>query len=134
VIANIERAANLFLVKNVYSLVLALIIVFTASAYPLAPIQLTVAALVVMICSLWVLLVLARPPVGWKILLVAGMAGVVAVIVAVPALVTNVFLLHPTPLRILVAAIVGSSAAFVIELAYRSVAIVQRHRATSADG
>ena len=41
VIANIERAANLFLVKNVYSLVLALIVGVTATAYPLAPIQLT---------------------------------------------------------------------------------------------
>ncbi|MGY1708799.1 HAD-IC family P-type ATPase [Geodermatophilus sp. SYSU D00758] len=41
VIANIERAANLFLVKNVYSLVLALITVATAVAYPLAPVQLT---------------------------------------------------------------------------------------------
>jgi len=42
VIANIERAANLFLVKNVYSLVLALITVVAVSAYPLEPIQLTV--------------------------------------------------------------------------------------------
>ena len=41
VIANIERAANLFLVKNVYSLVLALITVVTVVAFPLAPIQLT---------------------------------------------------------------------------------------------
>jgi cation-transporting P-type ATPase E len=41
VIANIERAANLFLVKNVYSLVLAVITVLTMSAYPLEPIQLT---------------------------------------------------------------------------------------------
>jgi cation-transporting ATPase E len=41
VIANIERAANLFLVKNIYSLVLALIAVGTVSSYPLAPIQLT---------------------------------------------------------------------------------------------
>jgi cation-transporting ATPase E len=41
VIANIERAANLFLVKNVYSVVLALITVVTLSAYPLEPIQLT---------------------------------------------------------------------------------------------
>jgi len=41
VIADIERAANLFLVKNVYSLVLALITVATVSAYPLAPVQLT---------------------------------------------------------------------------------------------
>ena len=41
VIANIERAANLFLVKNVYSLVLALITVVTVTAFPFAPIQLT---------------------------------------------------------------------------------------------
>ena len=41
VIANIERAASLFLVKNVYSLVLALVSVGTLAAYPLAPIQLT---------------------------------------------------------------------------------------------
>ena len=41
VIANIERAANLFLVKNVYSLVLALMTVVAVSAYPLEPIQLT---------------------------------------------------------------------------------------------
>ena len=41
VIANIERAANLFLVKNVYSLMLALITVVAVSAYPLEPVQLT---------------------------------------------------------------------------------------------
>jgi cation-transporting ATPase E len=41
VIANIERAANLFLIKNVYSLVLALITVATLVAYPLSPVQLT---------------------------------------------------------------------------------------------
>ncbi|MFQ1002432.1 HAD-IC family P-type ATPase [Modestobacter sp. SSW1-42] len=41
VIANIERAANLFLVKNVYALFLALITVLTLGAYPLAPVQLT---------------------------------------------------------------------------------------------
>ncbi|WP_159961592.1 HAD-IC family P-type ATPase [Blastococcus haudaquaticus] len=41
VIANIERAASLFLVKNVYSLVLALVTVVTVAAYPLEPVQLT---------------------------------------------------------------------------------------------
>ncbi len=41
VIANIERAANLFLIKNTYALVLALIAAVTLSAYPFAPIQLT---------------------------------------------------------------------------------------------
>lgn len=46
VIANIERAANLFLVKNVYSVVLALITVATLTAYPLEPIQLTLISVV----------------------------------------------------------------------------------------
>jgi cation-transporting ATPase E len=41
VIANIERAASLFLIKNVYSLLLAVITVITLVAYPFAPIQLT---------------------------------------------------------------------------------------------
>ena len=41
VVANIERAANLFLVKNIYALVLALMVAFTGVAYPLAPIQLS---------------------------------------------------------------------------------------------
>ena len=41
VTANIERAANLFVIKNVYSLLLAVITAITLRAYPLAPIQLT---------------------------------------------------------------------------------------------
>jgi len=41
VIANIERAANLFLIKNVYSLVLVLLVAITGIAFPFAPIQLT---------------------------------------------------------------------------------------------
>ncbi|MFR9802444.1 HAD-IC family P-type ATPase [Pseudonocardia sp. RS010] len=41
VMANIERAANLFLVKNVYSLLMALVVIATAAGYPLAPVQLT---------------------------------------------------------------------------------------------
>jgi cation-transporting ATPase E len=41
VMANIERAASLFLIKNVYSLLLAVITVVTLVAYPFAPIQLT---------------------------------------------------------------------------------------------
>ena len=41
VIANIERAANLFLVKNVYAVLLAAVSAVTLSAYPLAPIQLS---------------------------------------------------------------------------------------------
>jgi cation-transporting P-type ATPase E len=188
VIANIERAANLFLVKNIYSLVLALITAVTLSAYPLAPIQLTLisavtigvpafvlalgpntrryvpgflrrvlrfaiptgivtgvaaylaywltrlldptagvaggrttATITVLIVSLWVLVVLARPLAGWKLLLVASMAGIVAVILAVPALATDVFLLYPTPMRIGIAAALGAGGAVLVELSYRAV-------------
>jgi cation-transporting P-type ATPase E len=188
VIANIERAANLFLVKNIYSLVLALISAVTLSAYPLAPIQLTLisavtigvpafvlalgpntrryvpgflrrvlrfaiptgivtgvaaylaywltrlldstagvpggrttATITVLIVSLWTLVVLARPLAGWKLALVASMAGIVAVILAIPALATDVFLLYPTPLRIGIATALGAGGAVLVELSYRAV-------------
>lgn len=42
VINNIQRAATLFLVKNIFSLLLSVISIFTSWAYPLVPIQLTV--------------------------------------------------------------------------------------------
>jgi cation-transporting ATPase E len=193
VIANIERAANLFLVKNVYSLVLALIAAVTLGAYPLAPIQLTLisaitigipgfvlalgpnrrrylpgfllrvlrfaipvgvvtgvaaylgyrttrlteasagvadgrttATLVVLIVSLWTLVVLARPLAGWKLGLVALMAGSVALIVAIPPLGHGIFLLNVTPLRLLVAAVIGGCGAVVVELSYRAVALAVR--------
>ena len=45
----------------------------------------TTATLTVLIISLWTVLVLARPLTGWKLMLVAGLAVAVAVIVAVPA-------------------------------------------------
>ena len=182
VIANIERAANLFVVKNVYSLVLAVASVATSSAYPLAPIQLTListvaigvpgfilalapnqrrylpgflhrvlafagptglivgvaaytgfgltrlidptagvdgarttATLTVLIASLWIVTVLARPLTGWTTLLIAGLAGVSAVIVATPVLATTIFLLHPTTDRTLLALAVGATAGLLIE-------------------
>ena len=193
VIANIERASNLFLVKNIYSLVLALITAVTLGAYPLAPIQLTLisaitigvpgfvlalgpnrrryvpgfllrvlrfaiptglvtgvaayvgyratrliesdatvaegrttATLIVLIVSLWTLLVLARPLAGWKLALVAAMAGAVALVVAIPPLAHGVFLLDVTPLRLLVAAVIGAGGAVLVELSYRAVALAVR--------
>jgi cation-transporting ATPase E len=42
VIANIERAANLFIIKNVYSLALILLVTITGLHYPYLPIQVTV--------------------------------------------------------------------------------------------
>ncbi len=194
VIANIERAANLFLTKNVYSLMLALIAAITVRAYPLAPIQLTListvtigfpgavlalapntrrylpgflrrvlrfavpigaligivayvayrvtrlldstagvaggrttAAVTVLIVSLWTLLVLARPLASWKLALVATMAGIVALAVTVPGL-AHLFLLQPTPLRLLVAAAFGGGGAFVVELTFRAVQFTSRRR------
>ncbi|CAL9473994.1 Calcium-transporting ATPase CtpE [Actinosynnema sp. ALI-1.44] len=188
VIANIERAANLFLVKNAYSLVLALVVVATALAYPLAPIQLTlisattigipgfvlalapnrrryvpgflrrvlrfavptgaviglaayagdlairgleaaggrgagqtVATVVVLIASLWTLSLLARPLNRWKLALLAGLAGVAALILAVPALGTGIFLLAVTPQRLLVGAVIGLVAGSLVEVVGRVV-------------
>lgn len=42
VIANIERVANLFVIKNVYSLLLALAVTIAAQPYPYLPSQMTV--------------------------------------------------------------------------------------------
>ena len=193
VIANIERAANLFLVKNVYSLVLALMIIVTGQAYPLAPIELTlistttigipafflalgpntrrylpgflgrvlrfsipagliiavggfvgfqviqrlepagggvagrtVVTLIILVSSLWVLTIMARPLAGWKVLLVGAMVALVVVVVLVPPLASGIFLMEPTPQRILVAVGIGAACAGAIELATRSVALVAR--------
>jgi cation-transporting ATPase E len=197
VIANIERAANLFLVKNIYALVLALISVVTLSAYPLAPIQLTListvtigvpgfflalgpnrrryvpgflwrvlrfsipvgvvtglsahagylgerwlepdtgvagartaATLVVLVVGLWTLGILARPMAAWKIMLMTAMAGVVAVVVLVPALGQDVVLLVLTPTVLLIAAVVGVVGAALAELVDRLVG----HPAARHDG
>ena len=42
VINNIQRAAALFIVKNIFSLLLAIINILTGQPYPLAPLQLTI--------------------------------------------------------------------------------------------
>jgi cation-transporting P-type ATPase E len=191
VIANIERASNLFLVKNIYSLLLALIVAITVVAYPLAPIQLTListltigvpgfvlalgpnqrryvpgflrrvlrfavptgivigvcayvgyrltraldsgadvaagrttACIVVLIISLWTVLVLARPLAGWKLALVATLAGVGALIVAIPVFAHDIFLMDVTPQRVLIAVCIGAAGALLVEVAYRFRTIV----------
>ena len=45
VINNIERAASLYLVKNIFSLILAVISITAAFSYPLTPSQLTLMSL-----------------------------------------------------------------------------------------
>ncbi|MGY1753513.1 HAD-IC family P-type ATPase [Blastococcus sp. SYSU D01042] len=186
VIANIERAANLFLVKNVYSLVMALITVVTLAAYPLAPVHLTListltigvpgfflallpnrrryvpgflhrvlrfsvptglltgaaaytgyvltrelddgagiagarttATVVVLVVALWTVVVLARPLTAWKVALVAALAGTAVLVLAVPALAEDVFLLEVSPRVVLLAAAVAVPAALLVELAAR---------------
>jgi hypothetical protein len=49
------------------------------------------------------------------------MAGIVALIIAVPALATDIFLLYPTPLRLGLAAALGAGGALMVELSYRAV-------------
>lgn len=194
VIANIERAANLFLVKNVYSLLVTLVVIFTAAAYPLAPIQLslisaltigipgfvlalapnrrryvpgflrrvlrlaipvgvligaaayagdrtirwlqpaggltasqTVATITVLTASLWALTLFARPFNAWKLALVGGLAGVAAIILAVPALGGGIFLLDVTLERLGVALALGLAAGVLIEVVGR----VMRRRETA---
>jgi cation-transporting ATPase E len=184
VIANIERAASLFLIKNVYSLLLAVITVITLVAYPFAPIQLTLisavtigipgfflalgpnqrrylpgflgrvlalavpiglitgaaayagyaaerwlepstgvaggrttATLVVVLVALWTLVLVARPLHPWKLALVAAMAGIVAVVVAVPPLAEGVFLFRLTTTDVVLAVVIGAVGAALVEVA-----------------
>jgi cation-transporting ATPase E len=199
VIANIERAASLFLIKNSYSLVLALITASTLGAFPLAPIQLTMistltigipafvlalapntqrylpgfvprvlrfsvpigavtafaaytgyrvtrlldpgagvaegrttATFVILIVSLWSVGVLARPLTGWKLALVSSLAGLGAVVAAVPAIGRSAFLLTTTPLGLAIAGTVGAAGAAFVEVTHRAVAAGERRRATAA--
>lgn len=198
VIANIERAANLFLVKNVYSVVLALITVGTLSAYPLAPIQLTLISVVtigvpgfflalgpnrrryvpgflgrvllfsvpagvitgvaayggyalargldpgsgvagarttatvtVLVVALWTLVILARPLVAWKIGLIAGMVGIVVLVLLVPALGEGIVLLEVTPRALLTALPVGVAGAVLVEIAERVASALADRRAAA---
>jgi len=195
VIANIERAANLFLVKNVYSVVLALITVVTQSAYPLEPVQLTListvtigvpgfflalgpnrrryvpgflvrvlrfsipagvvtgiaaygsyavtraldpgagvagarttATVVVLTVALWTLVILARPLVAWKLALIATMAGIVVLVLLVPALGSGIFLLEVTRTAMLIAVPIGVGGAVLVEVAERMAAAVAERR------
>ena len=84
-------------------------------------------AIAVLIISLWTLLVLTRPLAGWKLALVAAMAGTVALVVAVPGL-AHLFLLHPTLLRLCIAAMLGAAGAVMVEIAYRTVAFAASRR------
>jgi cation-transporting P-type ATPase E len=65
--------------------------------------------------------ILARPLAGWKLALVAAMVAAMALTVAVRALGHGIFLLDTTPLRMLVAGVLGVGGAALVELSYRAV-------------
>ncbi|NUT92376.1 MAG: hypothetical protein HOY78_10130, partial [Saccharothrix sp.] len=81
----------------------------------------TVATVVVLVASLWTLSLLARPLTRWKLALLAGLAGAAALILAVPALATGIFLLAVTPQRLLVGAAIGVVAGLLVEVVGRVV-------------
>jgi len=194
VIANIERAANLFLIKNTYSVVLALIAAATLGAYPLAPIQLTListltigvpafvlalapntrryvpgfvarvlrfsvpigavigvsaylgyrvtrldsaasvaqgrttATIVLLVCSLWIVLVLARPLTRVNVALVAALLAASAFVVGVPAIGHGLFLLSTSTADVVVALAVGVGGAAIVELTRRAVGAGRANR------
>ena len=86
----------------------------------------TSATLTILIISLWVVLMLARPLAGWKLALVATMAGAAALIIAIPALAHGIFLLDVTPLLLTEAVIIGAVAIVVVEIAHGGAAFVSR--------
>ena len=86
----------------------------------------TVVTLVILVASLWVLTIMARPLAGWKLLLVGAMVALVVVVILVPALSGGIFLMEPTPQRVLIAVIIGGVCAVAIELTTRGVAMVAR--------
>ena len=87
VINNIERAASLYLVKNIFSLILAIISITAAFSYPLTPSQLTLMSLIsIGIPSL----ILALEP---NESLVSGKFLQNAILRALPAALTNLFLI-----------------------------------------
>ena len=87
VINNIERAASLYLVKNIFSLILAIISITAAFSYPLTPSQLTLMSLIsIGIPSL----ILALEP---NESLVSGKFLQNAILRALPAALTDLFII-----------------------------------------
>ena len=87
IINNIERAASLYLVKNIFSLILAIISITAAFSYPLTPSQLTLMSLIsIGIPSL----ILALEP---NESLVSGKFLQNAILRALPAALTDLFII-----------------------------------------
>ncbi|WP_297008749.1 HAD-IC family P-type ATPase [uncultured Corynebacterium sp.] len=197
VIGNIERVANLFLTKTVYSVVLALVVGILGISFPFQPIHVTIVGwftigipafilslapnterprdgfvrrvlslalpsgllvggiavgmwiavypggdapqierdragtavlLALIIMSLWVLGIVARPLNRWKVLLLCGCVVGYLVIFTVP-FVRDMVLLEPGDASLMVTgAMVGAGGAVVIEVVYRVMATVRAKR------
>ncbi len=194
VIGNIERVANLFLTKTVYSVVLALVVAVMGISFPFQPIHVTITGwftigipafilalapnnerprdgflrrvlslavpsgllvggvavalwiavypggdapeieraqagtavlLALIVMGLWVLGIVARPLVWWKILLLVGCVAGYVLLFTVPFL-RELVLLEPGDTRLmLLGLVVGAVGALVIEVVHR---VVERRR------
>ncbi|WP_369685171.1 HAD-IC family P-type ATPase [Corynebacterium glyciniphilum] len=194
VIGNIERVANLFLTKTVYSVVLALVVAVMGISFPFQPIHVTITGwftigipafilalapnnerprdgflrrvlslavpsgllvggvavalwiavypggdapeieraqagtavlLALIVMGLWVLGIVARPLVWWKILLLVGCVAGYVLLFTVPFL-RELVLLEPGDTRLmLLGLVVGAVGALVIEVVHR---LVERRR------
>ena len=79
----------------------------------------TVATVVVLIVSLWTLSILARPLRAWKVALVGAMVAIAAVVVLVPAIGQQIFLLEISPDRLLGALVMGALGIVLVEAVHR---------------
>ncbi|MGN0096637.1 MAG: HAD-IC family P-type ATPase [Corynebacterium sp.] len=197
VIGNIERVANLFLTKTVYSVVLALVVAVMGISFPFQPIHVTITGwftigipafilalapnnerprdgflrrvlslavpsgvlvggfavamwiavypggdapeieraqagtavlLALIVMGLWVLGIVARPLVWWKILLLVGCVAGYVLLFTVPFL-RELVLLEPGDTRLmLLGLVVGAVGALVIEVVHRVVGRRRREK------
>jgi cation-transporting ATPase E len=77
--------------------------------------------LAVLVVSLGLLLIVARPLAGWKLALVTSLAGIAAAIVAAPVFAHGIFLLHLSAERVAIAAAFAGLGLLLVTLwGYRS--------------
>jgi cation-transporting ATPase E len=81
--------------------------------------------------GLWVLVILARPFNWWKTVLVASMAGCVALILVVPWLRDFYALQFPPPEVVVEAGIVAATAIALLEVGWRLSRVVANRRAVA---
>jgi cation-transporting ATPase E len=88
----------------------------------------TTATLVLVVCGLWILVMLARPFSVFKGVLVAAMAGAVAIILLVPAF-QDFYALSMPDTRVLgEAALIAAAAIFLLEVGWRAAQRLQSRR------